>query len=55
MKLVDVLVAVLAIFAVFANGALAADIKYKATLPIGPTQRSALTSALNPGLSITSA
>lgn len=54
MKLSDFFVAALAFFVVFANAALAADIKYKANLPITGTQRSAVVEALNVGLNAAS-
>lgn len=50
MKLSDFLVAALAFLVVFANAALAADIKYKANLPITAAQRSSVADALNVGL-----
>lgn len=52
MKLVDLFIAALAFFAVFANAALAADIKYKASLPVTATQRGDVANALNPGLTL---
>lgn len=54
MKLADLLVAALAILAVFANAALAADIKYKASVVgMDASQRPAVIEALNPGLTAT--
>ena len=50
MKISDFLVAALVFFAVFANAALAADIKYKANLPITASQRSNVLDALNVGM-----
>jgi len=52
MKLVDFFVAALAFFAIFANAALAADIKYKANLPVAAAQRGDVANALNPGLTL---
>ena len=50
MKLSDFVVAAIVFFAVFANAALAADIKYKASLPITPAQRTGVVDALNVGM-----
>lgn len=52
MKLSHVILVAIVAFAAFVNAAVAADIKYKANLPIAATQRSDVIAALNPGTTV---
>jgi hypothetical protein len=51
MKLSNIVLAVFAVVAMLANGALAETVNYKATLPITPEQRPSIVSSLNSKLS----
>lgn len=55
MKFFNIVLAVFAVVAVFANGALAETVvKYKTTLPMTPEQRPSIVSSLNSRLSVAS-